>query len=78
MSDELLAIDNTRVGDDLSKAIAFKKAGDTVSITVNRNGLIKDISVLLTTSPKSSYSLDKMEKPTEKQLKIYKKWLRLD
>ncbi len=74
VNDEIIAIDNARVGDDLSKIISVHKPGDVIRITVSRIGLIKNIDVKLGVSGKVSYSFTKEEGDSKKEM-IYKKWI---
>ena len=61
------------IGYDYAKSI--RNIGDKINFTISRNGLLKSINVTLINSPKVSYTLDRVEKPNEKQEKVYKKWL---
>ncbi len=74
VNDEILAIDNFRT-DDISKALANKKVADVINVLVNRDGMIKTLSVKLEKSNQVKYKLEKVEKPTAEQEAIYKGWL---
>ena len=75
VGDELLSIDSVRVGDDLSRALANRRAGETVQILVNRNGLIRSLPVKLTENPLVSYRLEPVANPTPQQRSLFAKWL---
>ena len=75
VGDELLSIDSVRVGDDLSRALANRRAGETVQILVNRNGLIRSLPVKLTENPLVSYRLEPVANPTPQQRSLFGKWL---
>lgn len=75
VNDELIAVDSLRIGDDLTKALQLKNTGDKINFTISRNGLMKSIMVTLINSPKASYALERIDNPSQKQERIYKKWM---
>jgi predicted metalloprotease with PDZ domain len=75
VNDEILAIDNFRT-DDLTKALTYKKAGDKVSILLNRDGMIKTIEVTLIKNTTVKYKIEKMATPSPEQEAAYKQWIR--
>ena len=77
VNDELIAFDDFRLSDDLSKLLSMRKPGDTVKVTLSRNGLIKALTILLERNPAVSYMLTPMEKSDESANICYRKWLRL-
>ena len=77
VNDELIAMDQYRIGDDLSKLISMKAPGDKVTFLVNRSGYMKSIALTLTNTPYVKYTLNKSSTVSEQKSKNYKKWLRL-
>ena len=76
VNDEIIAIDNYRTADnDLSTLIGNYKAGDKIMVTISRDGIIKVIPVTLANNTSVKYEINPIENPTDKQQKIYKKWL---
>ncbi len=75
-NDEIIASDNYRV-DDVAKIVAGKKVGDVCKLIINRDGKILIIDVPLLKSTNVKYTLEQMDKPTDLQSKIYKKWLKI-
>jgi predicted metalloprotease with PDZ domain len=77
VNDELIAMDQYRLSDDLNKAIAMKAPGDKVTFLVNRNGYIKSIPLTLTNTPFVKYALSKVSNPSQQNTKNYKVWMHL-
>jgi predicted metalloprotease with PDZ domain len=77
VNDELIAIDQYRLGDDLNKTISMKAPGDKVTFLVNRNGYIKSIPLTLTQTPFVKYTLSKSSNSSEQNSKNYKVWMHL-
>ena len=75
-NDEIIASDNYRV-DDIAKIVVGKKVGDVCKLIINRDGKILTIDVPLLKSTIVKYTLEQMDKPTELQTKVYKKWLKI-
>ena len=75
-NDEIIASDNYRV-DDVAKIVVGKKVGDVCKLVINRDGKILTIDVPLLKSTIVKYTLEQMDKPTELQTKVYKKWLKI-
>ncbi|MBK7963989.1 MAG: M61 family metallopeptidase [Bacteroidetes bacterium] len=75
VNDELIAMDQYRFGDDLSKLISMKAPGDKVTFLVNRSGYIKSIALTLANTPYVKYSLNKSSAVSEQKSRNYKKWL---
>ncbi|MBL4652835.1 MAG: M61 family metallopeptidase [Flavobacteriales bacterium] len=76
VNDEIIAINGYRtVDNELSTLIDNYKAGDKINITISRDGIIKIISVTLANDTSVKYEIVPIENPTDKQKKIYKKWL---
>ncbi len=76
VGDEVISVDNIRVGaDDFLRLIGGHRVGDTVSLLVNRAGMLKRIPVTLIANPLASYRLEPMTNPTPQQQALYKRWL---
>jgi predicted metalloprotease with PDZ domain len=74
VNDEIMAIDGYRVGVDISAFINTKNAGDTLKILISRDGLIKELSIVLEPYQTFAAKLEKVAQPNEMQLKCLKKW----
>jgi len=77
VNDELIGIDEFRLADDFSKLLSMKKPGDTVKVTLSRNGLIKVVPIRLERNPAVSYLLTASDKADESAAGCYRKWLRV-
>ncbi|MBK6611700.1 MAG: M61 family metallopeptidase [Chitinophagales bacterium] len=78
--DELVAVDGLRTytEKDVTTALARHKTGDKIVVTVTRYGLLRDLTVTLTTNPNVSYQIVKAKNATDQQKAVYKKWLSED
>ena len=74
VNDEIIAIDNYRV-DDLAKMLGYKKPGDKIVITLSRDGMLKNIEVVLVKNANVKYKIEKLETLTPAQEAAYKKWI---
>lgn len=74
VNDEIIAIDNYRV-DDLTKMLNYKKVGDKITITLSRDGILKNIEVVLTKNTNVKYKIEKVSNASAEQEAAYKKWL---
>jgi predicted metalloprotease with PDZ domain len=77
VNDEILAINNFRTGDDLSKLLANYTPGSTVKFTVARGGMIREIPVTLATSPAVKFSITPVSDAAPSAKEIYNNWLRI-
>lgn len=75
VGDEIISVDDIRVGDDLLRLISGRDAGETVKVRVNRAGFLREIPVTLTQNPLLSYRLEPVANPTSAQKALYNKWL---
>ncbi len=76
VNDEIIAIDGYRVADnDMNKLISPHKKGDTIKVTVSRDGILRDIDVTLQNDSSVKYKIVPVEKPNKTQQLIYNKWL---
>lgn len=74
VNDEIIAIDNYRV-DDLTKMLGYKKPGDKIVITLSRDGMLKNIEVLLVKNTNVKYKIEKLSNLNPEQEAAYKKWI---
>lgn len=75
-NDELIAINGFRVSaKNLKNIVGQFDAGDTLNVTVSREGLIKNVAVKLKKRHNYKYSLEQIGNPTEKQQMVYNRWL---
>jgi predicted metalloprotease with PDZ domain len=75
VNDEIEAIEGYRVANDISQFLNTKQAGDTLKILVNRDGLLRDITLKLEPYSTFNYRLERIQNPTEEQLVARRKWL---
>ncbi len=75
VGDEIISVNDVRVGDDLLRLISGRDAGETVKVRVNRAGLLREIPVTLTQNPLLSYRLEPVANPSAGQKALYNKWL---
>ncbi|MEZ4885197.1 MAG: PDZ domain-containing protein [Chitinophagales bacterium] len=75
--DEIVAIDGFRTDSELAlqKVISHRKAGDRVTFTVNRGGVLKDIEVELDSNHKVHNFLEQLPDATKEQQAVYMRWL---
>jgi predicted metalloprotease with PDZ domain len=79
VNDELLSIDNFRLSplpDALSKIVQSKKVGETINVTVIRDGMLRSMPIVLKANPFKSIKLEKQATITKDQEVRFKKWLR--
>ncbi len=83
VNDEILSIDNyivnkTTTGNtEMLKYIAGRSVGETVKVSVVRDGQDKVVDVLLGRNPGVKYSISNVENATAGQLAIRTRWLKL-
>lgn len=75
VNDEILAVDNYRI-DDLVKATANKKPGESMDLLISRDGIIKTIHITLTKNNGVKYKLEKLEQKTAAQEIAFKAWIK--
>ncbi len=74
VNDEIIAIDGFRT-DDVSKMIADKKAGDEIILLISRDGMVREIPVVLENNKDVKYKIEKLPKVTPLQDAVYKGWM---
>lgn len=76
VGDELIAINNYRIDNsNFKKTLDQYKIGETISFSVSRDGIMKDIEVQLKENNNLNYKLVKIDKPSKQQVINLKKWL---
>lgn len=69
VNDELIALDDYRLSDDLSKFLNMKKPGDKVKLLVSRAGFLKSFNLTVQQSPFVKYTLGfNKDKPSDPAL----------
>jgi predicted metalloprotease with PDZ domain len=76
VNDEITAIDGNKVT-DMSTVLNGKKPGDQITVSVLRDGLPLNLPVTLLKKTQVKYHIDSLAAPTQQQLEVRKKWLRL-
>ena len=77
--DEILAVDGYRVQNgNLNTILRNYEPGDSVSVLVSRQGVVRKLSVKLGRSPRRELQLVRSENPTPLQERVYRGWLHLD
>jgi predicted metalloprotease with PDZ domain len=76
VNDEITAIDGNKVT-DMSTVLTGKKPGDQITVSVLRDGLPVNLPVTLLKKTQVKYHIDSLATPTQQQLEVRKKWLRL-
>lgn len=83
VNDEILSIDNyiinkTSAGsNEFLKHVSGKLVGDRVKVSVIRDGLEKLIEVVLGKNPAVKYGISTIDGPSEAQMVVRKRWLKL-
>lgn len=77
VNDEIIAIDNYRVTDDLNRIMGTRKVGDKINILVNRAGILQNMEAEVMKNPNISYRMQRVASPTPQQEALLKKWLYL-
>ena len=76
VNDEILAINDYRTdNNNFDKIYSQFNIGDTLKVTVSRDGILKELYIPLKTYHRYKYNLAEVDQPTKKQKIIYDKWL---
>jgi predicted metalloprotease with PDZ domain len=76
VNDELLAVNGYRARSaDLAARVEESKPGQSIQVTVFRDGWLKEFDVSVGTQPVPAYTLVRVQSPTELQKAIYRSWL---
>lgn len=76
VNDEIIGMDGYRVT-DLDKAVAMKKAGGKITMLVSRDGMLKNIEMVLGRNPNFKYRITPVENASADQLAVRRRWLNL-
>lgn len=79
VNDEILSIDEFRVTanvESFQKLIQSKKANDTLKIGFVRDGMLKELNLVLATNKNINVKLEQISNPSENQQKRFTKWQR--
>lgn len=75
-NDQIVAIDGQRASQQfLQNYLNEKKPGDKVKFTIFRFDLLREIEVTLGGRGRASYSIGKVEAPTDEQKRLYREYL---
>ncbi|CAN5601060.1 PDZ domain-containing protein [soil metagenome] len=77
VNDELIAMDQYRLNDDLARLMAMKKPGDKSVFTVSRAGYIRLVDVTLGKTPYVKYLLEPDNTSGADKPALFKKWMHL-
>ena len=75
VGDEIIAVDSIRVLDDLNRLLVGRKPGDAVQVLINRAGLLRELPIRLSNNPLIIYKLEPLPNQTDRQKRLYAKWL---
>ena len=76
VNDELISVNDNRVGTDLNSLLTLYQPQDQVKVTVSRAGKLLDLDVTLGQDPTVKFVLEKLPNSTPEQQAVYQKWLR--
>jgi predicted metalloprotease with PDZ domain len=78
--DEIIAADGNRTDDQktLSFYVENREPGSTIRLTVSRDGKIRNVKVYLGSKPVFLYRIQRKEKATASEKKLFSKWLDQD
>ncbi len=76
VDDEIIAADNFRItsNGELTEILQYKNVGDEVTLLIARDGLLQTLIIKLEADDTKGYRIEKIENPSKKQEKVYKKW----
>lgn len=76
-NDEIIAIDNYRTTStsQLNTILDNKKAGDALTVLVNRSGIIRTLTITLSLDNAVNHKITRLANPTPQQEEIFRKWL---
>jgi predicted metalloprotease with PDZ domain len=74
--DEIAAVDGRKATTGgIDKAVAAKKKGDTVTLAVFRDNVLREVRVAIANAPVPDYHVEKVKEPTPAQKALYEGWL---
>ena len=75
--DVIVALDGRNVDQaEFNSALATKKPGDTIALSVSRAGETKQVTVTLAPDPNPAFRLSRIENPTPAQARIWESWVK--
>ncbi|MFZ4102962.1 MAG: PDZ domain-containing protein, partial [Sphingobacterium thalpophilum] len=84
VNDEILSIDGSRINNvadprlsELERFLSNKKPGDKLLISINRDGLIRQIELTLIRNPNHKFRIASLPDLSDAQIAVRKRWLRL-
>lgn len=77
VDDELLALDDYRIGGDWMERLEHYQVDDVVETLISRRGKISKLPVRLAAKPTSQWKLESAKEPTEDQSTRIRKWLNI-
>lgn len=78
VNDEIIAVNNYRVDKKLlDKFVDETPAGSILNFLVSRDGKLLKLKVKLINNPVKKFVINKIPNPSEKQIIVYNKWLRI-
>ncbi|MBC8047716.1 MAG: M61 family metallopeptidase [Fimbriimonadaceae bacterium] len=78
VNDEVIAINGFRFTNNLNTLLIGKKEGDTIEVTVSRNGMLQNFTISLEYNKKVNYQLTLNSDATVEQKELYKKWMKAE
>jgi predicted metalloprotease with PDZ domain len=74
--DEIVAVDGKKATSrELDRAVAAKKKGDALTLTLFRDNVLREVRVDIGNAPVPEYSIEKVKEPTPAQKALYEGWL---
>jgi len=84
VNDEIISIDGIRINNvsdlrlsEVEKFISGKKPNDKITVEFNRDGLIRQTEMTLVRNPNHKFRISTLPNPTEAQMAVRKRWLKL-
>lgn len=78
VNDELIAVDQYRLGDDLNRFLNGKAPGDKISMLISRNGYVQRYELQLAPGPFVKYAIERAKEVREEQKAMLKSWLKIN
>ncbi|WP_291722364.1 M61 family metallopeptidase [Bernardetia sp.] len=77
VNDEVISADGFRVtsNGELSEILHYKNVGDEVELVIARDGLLQNLTIKLEADDTRGFEIQKIDNPSKKQQKVYKKWM---
>ncbi|MBM3262193.1 MAG: M61 family metallopeptidase [candidate division Zixibacteria bacterium] len=75
VNDELIAFDGIRVEDEYADRLAERKPSSFVTVTVARDGMLREIDVALGSPAGLTYQVQRIKNPAPEQKAVYENWM---